>query len=177
MRSNGVQTLSDYFACLQDSPDLFDAKQDIYSPYAFRRQGYHSDDRYFSVGAPAGSSQTRRAVKRYFLVEHVREKVNFRRGNILDSQLLVDQPPYDVVFCRNLLLCFDQTARDRTFAKLNQVLHPNGVLFLGCAETTLVDRQHYQPVPYPNTFAYYKTDRGSYLVNQAQGITASPACT
>lgn len=135
------------------------AKQGIYSPYAFRRQAYRSDDRYFNIGTPEGSSQTKRPVQRYFLIEPVRQKVSFCQGNVLEAQLLADRPPYDVVFCRNLLICFDQAARDRTFAQLNRLLRPNGLLFLGCTETTLVDRQQYRPVPYPDTFAHYKIDR------------------
>lgn len=133
------------------------AQQGIYSPYAFRRQGYRSDDKYFRIGTPEGSSQAKRAVRRYFLIEPVREKISFCRGNILDPQLLTSRSPYDVVFCRNLLIGFDPAARDRAFTQLNQLLRPNGLLFLGSTETALVDKQQYQPVPYPDTFAFYKS--------------------
>ncbi len=134
------------------------ARQGVYSPYAFRRQGYRSDDKYFSLGAPAGSGQTKQAVQRYILVDSVREKVDFAQGNILDPQMLSDQPPYDIIFCRNLLIFLSQMARDRTLTKLDHLLRSNGLLFLGCTETTLVDRQQYRPVPYPDTFAHYKID-------------------
>ena len=134
------------------------ARQGVYSPYAFRRQGYRSDDKYFSLGMPIGSSQAKRAVQRYILIDSVREKVNFSQGNILDPQLLSDQSPYDIVFCRNLLIFFGQMARDRTLTKLNQLLRPDGLLFLGCTETNLANRQHYRPVPYLDTFAHYKVD-------------------
>ncbi len=132
------------------------AKQGIYSPYAFRRQGYRSDDKYFDLGIPKESKQTNRAARRYFLVDAVRKKVNFCQGNVLSPQLLSDQQSYDVIFCRNLLIYFDQEARDRTLAKLDSLLRPDGLLFLGYAETSLIDSHRYRPVPYPDTFAYYK---------------------
>jgi len=132
------------------------ARQGIYSPYAFRRQTYRSDDKYFVLGVPEGVSQGKRVTQRYFLADSVRDKVSFRQGNVLDAQLLSDQAPYDIIFCRNLLIYFDREARDRTFVKLNQLLRSEGLLFLGYAETSMVDLQQYQPVPYPQTFAYRK---------------------
>lgn len=132
------------------------AKEGIYSPYAFRRQTYRSDDKYFKLGVPPGVSQNKRLTQRYFLTESVREKVSFSQGNVLDSKLLNDVPPYDLIFCRNLLIYFDREARERTFRKLNQLLRPDGLLFLGYAETSMIDTHYYQPVPYPQTFAYRK---------------------
>ena len=148
------------------------AKQGIYSPYAFRRQGYRSDDKYFSLGVPKAEQQTKRVTHRYYLADAVCEKVNFHQGNILDSQLLSAQPLYDVIFCRNLLIYFDQKARDRTFAKLDSLLRPNGLLFLGYAETSLVDRQQYQPVSYPETFAYYKRTQKQHYRRPATAETS-----
>ncbi|MGB3766183.1 MAG: CheR family methyltransferase [Phormidesmis sp.] len=75
---------------------------------------------------------------------------------MLDAQLLMDEPPYDIVFCRNMLIYFDRMARDRTFSFLNRVLRPDGLLFIGYAETGLIDVEQYQPVPYPQTFTFYK---------------------
>ncbi len=144
------------------------AKSGVYSPYAFRRQTYRSDDKYFTLGMPtkhvaaALSDQpmrdsAKRAVpQRYCLLDSIREKIAFRAGNVLDPQLLADQPLYDIVFCRNLLIYFDQPARDRTLALINRLLRPGRLLFVGYAETGLIDSKLYKPVPYPQTFAYYK---------------------
>mgnify|MGYP001791190288 CR=1 FL=1 len=138
------------------TPIIEKAKQGIYSPYAFRRQAYRDDDKYFSLGWPEGAARSNRATQRYFLDASVREKVCFQQGNILDPWLLSAQPPYDIVFCRNLLTYFDAGARDRAFKKIDQLLRPNGLLFVGHAENNMVDTHHYQPVPYPQTFAYIK---------------------
>ncbi|MEL6468968.1 MAG: CheR family methyltransferase [Cyanobacteria bacterium J06623_4] len=150
------------------------AKQGIYSPYAFRRQTYRSDDKYFHLGVPEGVSHGKRVTQRYYLVESVREKVAFHQGNVLDETLLNGQPPYDIVFCRNLLIYFDREARDRTLTKLDQLLRPGGLLFLGYAEAGLVNSEYYQAVPYPQTFAYYKQSQAAQNQTvQKQAVVAN----
>ena len=159
------------------------AKSGIFSPYAFRRQTYRRDDRYFSLAVPVNGAANgfeicdsasfetdlaQRRPVRYRLTDFVREKVVFRQGNVLDAQLLAGELPYDIVFCRNLLIYFDRMARDRTFSLLDRVLQPDGLLFIGYAETGLMDTQKYQPVPYPQTFAFYKRDRQQIADLQGQ---------
>lgn len=131
------------------------AKVAVYSPYAFRRQTYREDDRYFVLGQPEGA-RGHRATQRYCLEASVREKISFLQGNVLNPDLLADEPPYDIVFCRNLLIYFDRAARDRTNALLHRLLRPAGLLFVGYAETGLISPDSYRPVPYPQTFAYRK---------------------
>ena len=154
------------------------ARTGVFSPYAFRRRTYRKDDKYFSLAVPAEdatdglapydptsltaeltSQYSRRKPVRYVLCDRVREKVVFQQGNVLDKTLLADAPPYDIVFCRNMLIYFDRTARDRTFGFLDRVLRPEGLLFVGYAEMGLVSTDAYQPVPYPQTFAFYKRPR------------------
>ncbi|MEL6158323.1 MAG: CheR family methyltransferase [Cyanobacteria bacterium J06623_5] len=151
------------------------AKQGIYSPYAFRRQTYRSDDKYFRLGVPDGVSHGKRVTQRYYLIDSVRQKVAFQQGNALDADLLSDQPPYDIVFCRNLLIYFDRGARDRTLAKLDQLLRPGGLLFLGYAEAGIVNSEYYQAVPYPQTFAYYKQAQPVETSSQVEAFAAPSA--
>jgi chemotaxis protein methyltransferase CheR len=41
------------------------------------------------------------------------------------------------VFCRNVLIYFDQEAKRRTLEKIAAVMAPDGYLLLGAAETVL----------------------------------------
>ncbi|MEO0771312.1 MAG: CheR family methyltransferase, partial [Cyanobacteria bacterium J06649_4] len=149
------------------------ARQGIYSPYAFRRQTYRSDDKYFTLGIPEGTTPGKRVTQRYYLIKSVRDKVCFLRGNVLDPQLLAGAAPYDIIFCRNLLIYFDRVARETTLEKITRLLDPEGVLFLGYAETNLVDDKSYQPVPYPQTFAY----RRQPATSAASSSTTAPQRT
>ena len=146
---------------------LAKAKEGVYSPYAFRRQTYRSDDKYFVLGVPEGA-KGKRVTQRYFLIESVRQKISFIQGNVLAPGLLADVSPYDIVFCRNLLIYFDKAARAHVTALIDRVLKPHGLLFVGYAETGLIDLEAYKPVPYPQTFAYRKrADRQTNQVHPA----------
>src|SRR5690606_34845641 len=72
------------------------AERGVYGKNSFRGADIAFRERYFS------------AVEEGFRVdERVRDRVRFRSGNLLDPALLT-QTPYDFVFCRNLLIYFDQ---------------------------------------------------------------------
>lgn len=71
----------------------------------------------------------------FSLVPAARESVSFRRGNAMDPNLLRGAPPYDVIFCRNLLIYFDRPAREALVATLRSSLAMGGLLFLGHAES------------------------------------------
>jgi chemotaxis protein methyltransferase WspC len=64
----------------------------------------------------------------------VRSTVRFHQGNLLDPTLFADRPPFDVVFCRNVLIYFDDHARRRAFATLARLVVDGGLLFLGHAD-------------------------------------------
>lgn len=71
---------------------------------------------------------------RYQLLDSVKELVSFYQGNVLGSDFLIGRPCYDIVFCRNLLIYLDQSARQKVFQVFVQLLHPEGLLFTGHSE-------------------------------------------
>jgi chemotaxis protein methyltransferase CheR len=67
--------------------------------------------------------------------EALRAAVRFEVRN-----LLADHRPlglFDVIFCRNVLIYFDQTTKSRVLAALAAQLAPDGALYLGGAESVL----------------------------------------
>ncbi|MCK1977836.1 methyltransferase domain-containing protein, partial [Jeotgalicoccus huakuii] len=58
----------------------------------------------------------------------------------LDPALASRDGLYDFVFCRNLLIYFDVPTQQRVFEVLKRLLHPQGVLFIGPAEGSLLAR-------------------------------------
>lgn len=60
-------------------------------------------------------------------------EVTFRRLNLVSTPFQFRRP-FDVVFCRNVMIYFDEEARAAVIAKLAEVIRPGGYLFVGLAE-------------------------------------------
>jgi chemotaxis protein methyltransferase WspC len=90
----------------------------------------------------------------YELDPRVRAGVRFLRGNLLDPNLLTGEPPYDVIFCRNLLIYFDPAARRRALDTLERLLAGDGLLFLGHAELPGEAASRFESFGGKGAFAY-----------------------
>lgn len=65
----------------------------------------------------------------------MREAVEFREWNLLSDPRPLGT--FDVILCRNVLIYFDSATKSRVLDALAGQLAPDGVLFLGGAETVL----------------------------------------
>ncbi len=92
----------------------------------------------------------------------LRAMVQFRECNLLHELRALGQ--FDVVFCRNVLIYFDQPTKARVLESIGKLLPEDGVLFLGGAETVLGISDRFKPMP---------NQRGIYCINN--GAAASPA--
>lgn len=66
----------------------------------------------------------------------IKKLVHFSHGNLCSPDFVKGKMPYDVIFCRNLLIYMTDLAQKQTFDNITQLLNPNGLLFLGNAETS-----------------------------------------
>ena len=65
----------------------------------------------------------------------IRNVVTFRRFNLNDEYWSTDADgPFDLVFCRNVLMYFEAGRRERVLHRIIKRLPPRGYLFLGDAE-------------------------------------------
>ena len=69
--------------------------------------------------------------------DSLREMIEFRRYNLLEDPSTSNLGPIDIIFCRNVLIYFDEATRRRVFTGLAKVLRPWGYLCLGGAETVV----------------------------------------
>jgi len=123
---------------------LAKAQRGIYSKRSFRGEETLTRQRYF-----------RETEAGYELHERVRKTVNFIHGNLLNSWFL-GQQQYAAIFCRNLLIYFAPEARSHALRNLNRLLQPNGLLFVGSAETGQMSDKQLVPIRHPFAFAYQK---------------------
>ncbi len=67
--------------------------------------------------------------------ERIRARVNFRKQNLIES--FIGLGKFDVVFCRNVLIYFDQPTRTDILNRIAEQTLPGGFLMLGAAETVM----------------------------------------
>jgi chemotaxis protein methyltransferase CheR len=69
------------------------------------------------------------------LNDAIRAMVSFREWNLLSDLRALGQ--FDVVFCRNVLIYFDQPTKTRVLEAIARQMPTDGLLYLGGAETVL----------------------------------------
>ncbi|MFA4995492.1 MAG: protein-glutamate O-methyltransferase CheR [Bdellovibrionales bacterium] len=67
--------------------------------------------------------------------DNIRQMVDFREGNLLTDFGVSGS--FDIIYCRNVLIYFDIPTKTRVLSTISQILHPDGFLILGGAETVL----------------------------------------
>jgi chemotaxis protein methyltransferase CheR len=61
--------------------------------------------------------------------------IRFQKLNLLDSYMGLGK--FDIIFCRNVLIYFDDKGKAQVLDKLAGILNPPGFLMLGAAETIM----------------------------------------
>ncbi|MFJ4195903.1 CheR family methyltransferase [Pseudomonas sp. NPDC089534] len=123
------------------------ARRALYGKNSFRGQDLAFRDRHFSAEQDG-----------YRVNDPVREQVRWQTGNVLDPALLAGEPTFDFVFCRNLLIYFDQPTQRLVFELLKRLTHVDGVLFIGPAEGSLLGRLGMRSIGIPQSFAFSRQD-------------------
>ena len=68
------------------------------------------------------------------VTDDVRQNIVFRRHNLMDATYPFKKP-FDVIFCRNVMIYFDRETRNNLVAKYYLHTVPGGHLFTGHSET------------------------------------------
>jgi chemotaxis protein methyltransferase WspC len=119
------------------------ARQAVYGKNSFRGDYLSFRDRYFALNEQG-----------YALSETVRQQVSFAQSNLFAVDLLAGQAPYDIIFCRNLLIYFDRTTQHQAVTVLLRRLAPEGLMFVGPAESALMMLHELTPIKAPMAFAF-----------------------
>lgn len=70
----------------------------------------------------------------YEIIPELRESIDFAQINLSDKAQMRRYREYDVIFCRNLLIYFDDVSRREAVESLFESLVPGGFLYLGHSE-------------------------------------------
>lgn len=73
---------------------------------------------------------------RYRVKDRVRGLVSFRRLNLL-AETYPMKNPFDIIFCRNVIIYFDKATQVRLFRGFSHCLKDDGYMFIGHSENIL----------------------------------------
>lgn len=127
-------------------------KSGVYSPYSFRGDNLDFRKTYFS-----------NQDDKYILNKEVREAVHFEYTNLLADDFLFGHKPYDIIFCRNLLIYFDDDIKEKAVKALSGRLSDDGVLFVGHAEGAKIYQYGYVGLDYPMSFAFARKEHAKKI--------------
>ncbi len=138
---------------------LIKAREAVYGRNSFRGNNLEFRSRYFTqIG------------DKYKLCDFVKNAVNFMHGNLVSPYFMIDKLPYDVIFCRNVLIYFEQAAREQSMVNLERLLKNQGLIFMGHAETGQIPLSRFESVNYSFAFAYRQINNNS---NKSENIEKS----
>lgn len=109
-----------------DSKVLHTASQGIYKSDSLKGLDQARLQRFFMRGKAGNSGMAK-------VKQELRSKIDFLIVNLIRN----DWPfrdPFDVVFCRNVMIYFDATTQRQVLERIHKVMKPGALLFVGHAE-------------------------------------------
>jgi chemotaxis protein methyltransferase CheR len=124
---------------------------------AFARKGCYAERSTRHIPTPY--------VRRYFeqtgtelrVGEQLRQLVEFRQLNLMDSKTMRQVQDVDVIFCRNVLIYFDDQSRRQVALDFFQSIKPGGYIFLGHSESMSRITSIFQLCKFQHSIIYQKT--------------------
>ncbi len=103
-------------------------------------------------------------LKRYFTQEgeyhtihdDIKSMVVFENLNLHESHKAQRHGRWDVIFCRNVMIYFDDEMKQRCVATFGKVLEDDGFLFIGHSESLRGMKTELQSIAIPRAFCYSK---------------------
>lgn len=86
--------------------------------------------------------------------EPIRRLVTFARANLVQPLGILG--PFDVIFCRNVLIYFDEETRLRICQRFHELLTPGGYLVLGAAENLYGVTDRFKALHWEDALLYRK---------------------
>ena len=68
------------------------------------------------------------------VVDKIKQEATFRRFNLMNTTFPFKKP-FQMIFCRNVMIYFDQPTREALVSRYHQFTEPGGYLFIGHSET------------------------------------------
>ena len=123
------------------------AKEGIYGEYSLKELTVDMKKKYFDNIGPG----------KYKIKDTIKKKCVFKNINITDDRQLRSVGKMDTIFCRNVLIYFDNAARQKVVNKFyHDILNPGGYLILGATESISRLKTEFKLCHFKMAIAYQK---------------------
>jgi len=129
-----------------DSKVLDKCKKGVYSKRSIQHLPRHILSNYFKAISNGD----------YQICDDLRESVRFTKVNLSEPIQTRGYRNVDLVFCRNLLIYFDDESRRQAAEVFYDALNPGGFIFLGHSESMSRISSLYKVRKFPKALAYQK---------------------
>ena len=131
-----------------DTRALTAAAEGIYGDRALMRLSRDVIGRYFNKTADGN----------YQIDEGLRGSIEFTRANLIDPQDMAQYRDFDLIFCRNVLIYFDDASRRQAAENLYDCLRPGGYICLGHSESMSRISPLFRVCRFPDAIVYQRPE-------------------
>jgi len=128
-----------------DTKIIAQARRGYYTPRSVMNLPQKLLEKYFRISGDG-----------YQMKDDLRQTVEFTRVNLMEPADVRSYRGFDVIFCRNLLIYFDDLSRRQTSDTFFDALKPGGFLCLGHSESMSRISSLFQVRKFPETIVYQK---------------------
>lgn len=129
-----------------DTDVLIDARKGLFSQRSVQHIAPDVMSKYF----------TRNTRGEYQLSKELRRSVEFTKVNLANQSDTLSYRNFDIVFCRNLLIYFDELSREKALGVIYDALAPGGFCCLGHSESMSRSSNLFKVVRLPDAIVYQK---------------------
>ena len=131
-----------------DTRALNAAAAGIYGDRALMRLSREIVDRYFKSVTEG----------RHEIDEGLRDSIEFTRVNLIDTKDMTRYSNFDLIFCRNVLIYFDDASRRQAAENLYDCLRPGGYICLGHSESMSRISPLFSVCRFPDAIVYQRPE-------------------
>ncbi len=132
-------------ACDLHEGKLEQARRGVYRETSLRTCTIEQKEKYFIKSGDL-----------YLLKDKYKQGVHFQNTNLADPTSDIGNETYDIIFCRNMLIYFEESAFDTAVSMFYRALKKNGFLLLGNSESLIGRRKDFIPTSLKGAVAYTK---------------------
>ncbi|MEN9597283.1 MAG: hypothetical protein RL236_1717 [Pseudomonadota bacterium] len=120
------------------------------------KKGHYSTRSVMNLSKPLLDKYFHRNAGGYQICDDLRQAVEFNRVNIMDPRDVQAYRDIDIVFCRNLLIYFDETSRRQAAEMFFDAMKEGGFICLGHSESMSRISSLFRVRKFPDAIVYQK---------------------